>query len=91
VGIDVAAIRWGVGRGGTLLGACVAFVTASLAGTASAGSAPMVKAWISLEPTAGGHQQFVGHASAAESFEGRFELVGERRGAGGSSNVTQSC
>lgn len=49
-----------------------------------------MKAWITLEPAPGGHQQFVGHASATEPLEGRFELVGERRGAGGVSNVMQS-
>lgn len=48
-----------------------------------------MKAWISVETDAAGRQQFVGHASDSEAFEGRFELVGVRRGAGGSSNVSQ--
>jgi hypothetical protein len=60
-----------------------------LTGTATAKEVEPVKAWISLEPGAGGHSQFVGHASATEPFEGRFELIGERRGAGGVSHVTQ--
>lgn len=60
-----------------------------LSGKASADQPTSVKAWISLETNTAGQQQFVGLAGAAEAFDARFELVGERRGGGGTSHVTQ--
>ena len=61
----------------------------TLSATVSADEPTSVKAWISLETNAAGQQQFIGLASAVEAFEARFELVGERRGGGGTSHVTQ--
>lgn len=42
-----------------------------------------------MEPDATGRPHFVGYVSADHAFAGRFELVGERRGGGGTSNVRQ--
>lgn len=48
-----------------------------------------MKAWIALEPDAGGAQHFVAYVQAERSFSGSFELIGERRGGGGTSSVKQ--
>jgi len=48
-----------------------------------------VKVWISAEPDAAGGSLFVGYASADSALTLRYELVGEKRGSGGRSSVSQ--
>ncbi|MCW1431497.1 curli-like amyloid fiber formation chaperone CsgH [Novosphingobium sp. JCM 18896] len=48
-----------------------------------------VKVWIAAEPVAGGGEVFVGYASADSALTLRYQLVGEKRGSGGHSSVSQ--
>ena len=58
-------------------------------GAAGQGEKAHVKTWIEVEQGAAGQQRFVAYLSSDERFAGQYELVGEKRGAGGTSVVRQ--
>lgn len=60
-----------------------------LLGAAPTTEPAKMRAWIALEADADGSQHFMAYVQTDRPFSGRFELIGERRGGGGTSRVTQ--
>ena len=60
------------------------------AGPAHAAPAPALQAQILVEDSGGAGKIFVGYVTSPQPFEGRYELIGEKRGAAGSARVRQA-